>query len=797
MIPKPISVSFKLDDGREISIETGKMARQADGSVVVRMGNAMLLATVVAAQKPKPGQSFFPLTVDYQEKFASAGRIPGSFFKREGRLSDYEILISRLIDRALRPLFPDDYLCEVQVLVTLISSDPEVMPDSLACLAASAAIAVSDVPIQEVISEVRVARINGEYVINPYRSQLANADMDFIIAATEKNIMMVEGESKECQEADVVKAIELGHAAIRAQIKAQEQLRDLKGVTGKRAYDKPYTNPELAAHIATQVSADILKVAKSALGKHERSDAFKAIREAFDATLVVNEDGTTTVPGFATPVKAEDLALLGDIFHDLEKEIIRNMMLDERTRLDGRKLDEVRVLTLETDLLPSPHGSALFTRGETQSLTTVTLGTKEDELLIESAATSDYTKFILHYNFPPFSTGETKPMRGPGRREVGHGNLAKRSLAQMMPAGEAWPYTTRVVSDILESNGSSSMATVCAGSMALMDAGVPIPKHVSGVAMGLISGTNSRFAILTDILGDEDHLGDMDFKVTGTRDGICGIQMDIKVDGLSMDIMMQALEQARRGRLHILDAMYECIPAARAELKPHAPRIEQINIDREFIGAVIGPGGKIIQEIQRETGTTISIEEINDRGEVKIFSANKEGIDKALSWIKGIVAIPEVGETYEGVVKGIQTFGAFVEFMPGKQGLLHISEVSWSRLDSLEGVMKEGDKVKIKLIGTDPKTGKLRLSRKALMPKPEGYVEPEKRERSDRGDRNDRGGDRGPRRDDRRGGGDRRNENRGPREDRPRREHSNGGEQPAQPQQEPQQPAADDADLAL
>lgn len=796
MIPKPISVSFKLDDGREISIETGKMARQADGSVVVRMGNAMLLATVVAAKKPKPGQSFFPLTVDYQEKFASAGRIPGSFFKREGRLSDYEILISRLIDRALRPLFPDDYLCEVQVLVTLISSDPEVMPDSLACLAASAAIAVSDVPIQEVISEVRVARINGEYIINPYRSQLANADMDFIIAATEKNIMMVEGESKECQEADVVKAIELGHAAIRAQIKAQEQLRDLKGVTAKREYDKPYTNPELAAHIATLVSADILKVAKGALGKHERSDAFKAIREAFDATLVANEDGTTTVPGFATPVKAEDLALLGDIFHDLEKEIIRNMMLDERTRLDGRKLDEVRVLTLETDILPSPHGSALFTRGETQSLTTVTLGTKEDELLIESAATSDYTKFILHYNFPPFSTGETKPMRGPGRREVGHGNLAKRSLAQMMPAGEAWPYTTRVVSDILESNGSSSMATVCAGSMALMDAGVPMPKHVSGVAMGLISGDNNRFAILTDILGDEDHLGDMDFKVTGTRDGICGIQMDIKVDGLSMDIMMQALEQARRGRLHILDAMYECIPAARAELKPHAPRIEQINIDREFIGAVIGPGGKIIQEIQRETGTTISIEEINDRGEVKIFSANKDGIDKALSWIKGIVAIPEVGETYEGVVKGIQTFGAFVEFMPGKQGLLHISEVSWSRLDSLEGVMKEGDKVKVKLIGTDPKTGKLRLSRKALMPKPEGYVEPEKRERSDRGDRGDRN-DRGPRRDDRRGGGDRRNENRGPREDRPRREHNNGGEQPAQPQQEPQQPAADDADLAL
>lgn len=801
MTPSPISVSFKLDDGREISLETGRMARQADGSVVVRMGNAMLLATVVANQEPKPGQSFFPLTVDYQEKFASAGRIPGSFFKREGRLSDYEVLISRLIDRALRPLFPDDYLCEVQVLVTLISSDPEVMPDSLACLAASAALAVSDVPIQEIISEVRVARINGEYVINPYRSQLANADMDFIIAATEKNIMMVEGESKECQEADVVKAIELGHAAIRAQIKAQAELRDKKGVTGKREYTKPYTNEALAAFIATQVSDKILAVAKGAMGKHERGDAFKAIRTEFETRIAPNEAGAIMLEGYEHELKSEDLALLGGIFHDLEKEIIRNMMLNERTRLDGRALDVVRPLTIETDVLPSPHGSALFTRGETQSLTTVTLGTKDDELLIESAATSDYTKFILHYNFPPFSTGEIKPMRGPGRREVGHGNLAKRSLAQMMPSGEGWPYTTRVVSDILESNGSSSMATVCAGSLALMDAGVPMPKHVSGVAMGLISGKDGKFAILTDILGDEDHLGDMDFKVTGTRDGICGIQMDIKVDGLSMDIMMQALEQARRGRLHILDAMYAVMPAARAELKPHAPRIEQINIDREFIGAVIGPGGKVIQEIQRETGTTISIEEVNDRGEVKVFSANKEGIDKAMAWIKSIVAVPEIGETYEGTVKGIQSFGAFVEFLPGKQGLLHISEVSWSRLDSLEGVLKEGDKIKVKLIGTDPKTGKLRLSRKVLMPKPEGYVEPEKRERSDRGDRPERG-DRGPRREggdrDRKHGGERR-DNRGPREDRPRREHHNNGDaqQPQQEQPQAQQPDADDADLAL
>ncbi len=789
MIPNPISVSFKLDDGREISLETGKLARQADGSVVVRMGNCMMLATVVANKEPKPGQSFFPLSVDYQEKFASAGRIPGSFFKREGRLSDYEILISRLVDRALRPLFQDNYLCEVQVLITLISSDAEVLPDSLACLAASAALAVSDVPIQEIISEVRVARINGQFVINPTRTQVKDADMDFIIAATEKNIMMVEGESKECQEADVVKAIELGHAAIREQIKAQIALRDKVGVTGKREYTAPYTNHELEKRIADFGTAKITEIAKGALGKHERGDAFKAVKEEFKASLAEGE------------LPEADLALIGMYFHDLEKEIIREMMLNDRTRLDGRKLDEVRPLTMETDYLPTPHGSALFTRGETQSLTSVTLGTKEDELLLESAATSDYTKFILHYNFPPFSTGEIKMMRGPGRREVGHGNLAKRSLAQMMPTGEVWPYTVRVVSDILESNGSSSMATVCAGSLALMDAGVPMPKHVSGVAMGLVSGSNNRFAILTDILGDEDHLGDMDFKVTGTRDGICGIQMDIKVDGLSMDIMMQALEQARRGRLHILDAMYSTMPAARAELKPHAPRIEQINIDREFIGAIIGPGGKIIQEIQRETGTTISIEEVNDRGEVKIFSANKEGIDKAMAWIKGIVMVPEVGETYEGTVKGIQTFGAFVEFLPGKQGLLHISEVSWSRLDSLEGVLKEGDKIKIKLIGTDPKTGKLRLSRKALMPKPEGYVEPEKRERSEGGDRGERrggGNDRGPRRDDRRGGGnDRgpRRDDRGPREERPRRDNdAAAATQPEQPQA--QQPD-NDADLAL
>jgi polyribonucleotide nucleotidyltransferase len=783
MIPNPISVSFKLDDGREISIETGRLARQADGAAVVRMGNCMLLATVVANSEPKPGQSFFPLTVDYQEKFASAGRIPGSFFKREGRLSDYEVLISRLIDRALRPLFPDDYFCEVQVLVTLISSDPEVMPDSLACLAASAALAVSDVPIQEIISEVRVARVNGEYKVNPYRSVLKDADMDFIIAATDKNIMMVEGEAQECQEADLLKAIEIAHEAIRAQVKVQEQLREKVGVTGKREYAKPYTNPELEERIRTFAADKMYKVAKSALAKHDRREQLKAIHTEFEESLTEGE------------LSEEDAALVKGYFHDVEKKVVRDMMLNDRVRLDGRDLTTVRPLTMEIDFLPSAHGSSLFTRGETQSLTTATLGTSEDELLLESAATSDYVKFILHYNFPPFSTGEVKPMRGPGRREVGHGNLAMRSLKQMMP--KDYPYTVRVVSDILESNGSSSMATVCAGSLALMDAGVPIPKHVSGVAMGLISGDNGKVAVLTDILGDEDHLGDMDFKVTGTRDGICGIQMDIKVDGLSQEILTQALAQARDGRMHILDAMYNCIPAFRPELKPHTPRIEQIIIDREFIGAVIGPGGKIIQEIQRETGATINIEEVeNVGGVVKVFASDKAKIDAAMRWIKGIVAVPEVGETYEGVVKSIMPFGAFVEFMPGKQGLLHISEVSWKRLDSLEGVLAEGDKVKIKLVGTDPKTGKLRLSRKVLMDKPEGYVEPEKREGGERRERPERrdGGNRG--------GGDRRNNdrreggNRERRDDRPKREHSNQAQE-QQPQQE-QQPAQDnDADLSL
>lgn len=722
MLTQPKSVTFDIGGGREITIETGKLARQAHGAVTVRQGNSVMLATVVANKEPKEGQDFFPLSVDYMEKFASAGRIPGSFFKREGKLSDYEVLVSRLVDRALRPLFPEDYFCDVQVIITLISSDKEVMPDALACLAASAALAVSDIPIKEIISEVRVARIEGNYVVNPSRSELAKADMDFIIGATEKNLMMVEGESKEASEEDLIKALEVAHDAIRIQIKAQEELRSLVGISAKRDYTKPVTNAELQEKVYAFAKEKVMQIARAASSKNERSDAFDQLKVELIASLGEDADDTTK-------------KLAKKYYEDLKWEEVRNMILDDRTRLDGRKLDQVRPLAMEVDILPSPHGAALFTRGETQSLTTVTLGTPLDELLIESAAQSDYSKFILHYNFPAFSTGEIKPNRGPGRREVGHGNLAMRSLKQMMPGNE-YPYTVRVVSDILESNGSSSMATVCAGSLALMDAGVPIPKHVSGVAMGLITrSSDNKYAILTDILGDEDHLGDMDFKVTGTREGICGVQMDIKIDGLSMDTMREALAQARVGRLHILDAMYNTIGAAREEVKAHAPRMIKLFIDKEFIGAVIGPQGKIIQEIQRETGTTINIEEVGNQGEVSVFSPAKEGLDKAVSWIKGIVAVPEVGSVYEAKVKGIKEFGAFVEFLPGKQGLLHISEISWKRLESMEGVLKEGDVVKVKLIGLDHKTGKFKLSRKVLMPKPEG--QPARPPRDSEGPAND------------------------------------------------------------
>ena len=711
MLQQPIRKTFDIGGGRMVTIETGRLARQADGAVTVSCGNCMILATVVATREPKEGQSFFPLSVDYQEKFAAAGRIPGSFFKREARLNDYEILTSRLIDRALRPLFPDDYLCEVQVLISLISSDPEIMPDAMACLAASAALAVSDIPIKEILSEVRVSRVNGEFVVNPTRSQMVVSDMDFIIAATEKNLMMVEGEAKECSEADLCKALEVAHDAIRIQVKAQEELRDLKGITAKRDYTKPASDDALRDKVYAFAKQKVYEVAKGKYSKHERTDKFAAIK-----VEIVDYLKSELAEGESLPDLTKKLA--STYYGDLQYDVVRDMMLDEKVRLDGRELETVRPLDMEIDVLPSPHGAALFTRGETQSLTTVTLGTPLDELLVESAAKSVDSKFFLHYNFPPFSTGEVKMMRGQSRREVGHGNLAMRSLKQMMPTGD-FPYTVRVVSDILESNGSSSMATVCAGSLALMDAGIPFPKHLSGVAMGLIS-KGDKYAILTDILGDEDHLGDMDFKVTGTRDGICGVQMDIKVDGLKMEVMQQALDQARRGRLHILDAMYECIPAARSEVKPHAPRMVKLFIDKEFIGAVIGPGGKVIQEIQRETGATINLEEVNGRGEISIFCVNKDGVDRAVSWINGIVAVPSVGDVYEATVKSIMPFGAFVEFMPGKQGLVHISEVSWKRLETLEGLVHEGDIMKVKLIGTDPKSGKFKLSRKILMPKPDG-----------------------------------------------------------------------------
>ncbi|SDW07483.1 polyribonucleotide nucleotidyltransferase [Hydrobacter penzbergensis] len=709
MLSQPISVRFDLGGNREVLIETGKLARQADGAVTVRQGNCIILATVVANKEPREGQDFFPLSVDYQEKFASAGRIPGSFFKREARLNDYEILTSRLIDRALRPLFPEDYFCDVQVLVTLVSSDPEIMPDSLACLAASAALAVSDIPIKEIISEVRISRLNGEFIVNPTRSQLEQSDLEFVIAATEKNLMMVEGEAKECSEADLVKALELAHDAIRVHIKAQEELKAKKGITSKRDYTKPEEDEALKEKVTAFAKEKVYQISRKGSSKHERTDAYALVKEELLASL--GEEVTDLQKKLAKKY-----------YEDLKWEVVRNMILDDRIRLDGRQLDQVRPLAMEVDTLPTPHGSSLFTRGETQSLTTVTFGTALDDLLVESAAKSVDSKFYLHYNFPPFSTGEVKMMRGQSRREVGHGNLAMRSLKQMIPTGD-YAYTVRVVSDILESNGSSSMATVCAGSLALMDAGVPVPKHVSGVAMGLITRNDGKYAILTDILGDEDHLGDMDFKVTGTRDGICGVQMDIKVDGLSMEVMREALEQARKGRLHILEAMYDCIPAARPDVKPHAPRMVKLVIDKEFIGAVIGPGGKVIQEIQRETGTTINIEEVGNTGEVSIFSPEKSGLDKAVAWVKGITAVPEVGDVYEGPVKGIKEFGAFVEFMPGKQGLLHISEISWKRLESMDGLFKEGDMVKVKLVGLDPKTGKFKLSRKVLMPKPE--VRPE------------------------------------------------------------------------
>ena len=704
------TVRFNLPNGEEVVLETGKLARQADGAVLVKHKNCILLATVVANKEAKDGQDFFPLSVDYQEKFAAAGRIPGSFFKREARLNDYEILISRLVDRALRPLFPEDYFCEVQVLINLISSDSQILPDSLACLAASAALAISDIPIKEVISEVRVAKVDGNIIINPTRSELEKASFEFMVAATEKNLMMVEGESKECSEDDLIDALTIAHDAIKIQIKAQESLRNQVGITHKRDYLKPIENDTIKELVNKYAQEKMYQISKEASSKEVRTEKFKELKENLITHLT--ETAENNILDDATKKLAKKY------FEDLKWEVVRNMIIDDKVRLDGRKLDQVRPLAMEIDILPSTHGSALFTRGETQSLTTVTLGTKLDELLLETAAEAIYNKFILHYNFPPFSTGEIKMMRGPGRREVGHGNLALRSLKQMMPLPTEYPYTVRVVSDILESNGSSSMATVCAGSLALMDAGIPFKKHVSGVAMGLISRpSDGKYAILTDILGDEDHLGDMDFKVTGTKDGICGVQMDIKVDGLSMDIMKQALNQAKVGRLHILSEMEKIIPSPKPDLKPHAPRMVQVNVDKEFIGPIIGPGGKIIQEIQRTTGATVTIEEVGNQGIVSIFAKEKVALDAALVRIHGIIAIPEVGKIYDGVIKGIKEFGLFVEFLPGKQGLVHISEIEWRRLDNLDGMFKEGEEMQVKLIEIDNKTGKFKLSRKVLLAK--------------------------------------------------------------------------------
>jgi polyribonucleotide nucleotidyltransferase len=706
-----IQHTFDIGDGRTITLETGKLAKQADGSVVVRFGNTMLLASVVSAPEAKAGVDFMPLTVDYREMFAAAGRIPGNFFKREAKPSDLEILTSRIVDRALRPLFPDDYHADTQVLIYLISSDLTILPDCLAGLAASAALAVSDIPFNGPISEVRVGRINGNYIINPTIEQMKESDIDMIIAASEKDIVMVEGEMKEVSEADMLGAIKFAHEAIRRQIEAIKTLASqVEKSKTKRVYNHETHNEALREKVKSATYAKAYAVAMQGnANKQARGEAFKAVFKEFWESLPEEER------------TEENEKLAKTYYHDVEKEAVRRMILDEKKRLDNRGTSDIRPIWCEVDYLPMAHGSAIFTRGETQSLTTVTLGTKLDQQMIDTAVVQEDSSFMLHYNFPPFSTGEAKPMRGTGRREIGHGNLALRALKNMLP--EENPYTIRIVSDILESNGSSSMATVCAGTLALLDCGVKIKKPVSGIAMGLITDNSGKYAVLSDILGDEDHLGDMDFKVCGTKDGITAVQMDLKVDGLPYEVMAQALEQAKQGRAHILGEMMKTMSEPREEFKPHAPRLIQLTIPREFIGAVIGPGGKIIQEMQRETGTIINIEEKGEFGIVDIASTNKDSIDRAVARIKGITTMPEVGEVYEGKVKSIMPFGAFVEFLPGKDGLLHISEIEWRRLETMDGVLKEGDVVQVKLIEVDQKTGKFRLSRKVLLPKPEGFQE--------------------------------------------------------------------------
>ncbi len=699
-----------MPDGRTITIETGKLARQADGSVVLRMGNTMILATVVSNKDGKEGADFLPLSVDYQEKFASMGKIPGGFLRREGRLSDYEVLISRLVDRAIRPLFPSDYHAETQVIIQLISGDENALPDALAAFAASAALSVSDIPFQGPISEVRVAKVEGKFIVNPTLEQKEKAELDLIVAGSIDNILMVEGESKEVSEDDMLEGIKVAHEAIKVQCHLQIELTKDTNKTIKRTYSHEKHDLALKAELEGLLYDKAYAVAmKQTAAKQLRSDLFGQVLADYFATLPADS--------------LVDKALAKHYYHDIQKKACRDLVLNERVRLDGRKTNEIRSIWSEVDYLPSAHGSAVFTRGETQSLSTVTLGTKLDQQMIDGAMFSGNNKFILHYNFPSFSTGEVKPNRGPGRREIGHGNLAYRSLKQVLPADEKNPYTIRIVSDILESNGSSSMATVCAGSLALMDAGVPIKAAVSGIAMGMISD-KGRYAILSDILGDEDHLGDMDFKVTGTEKGITGCQMDLKVDGLTYDVLKEALLQAKEGRLHILNEMKKSLTASRADLKPHAPRAYTIIIEKELIGAVIGPGGKIIQDIQNTTGATVVIEEIDKRGVVSIFATNQAAMDGAMKRINAIVAVPEVGTVYDGIVKSIMPFGAFVEFMPGKDGLLHISEIKWERLDNMEGVLEVGEQVKVKLVEVDKKTGKFRLSRKVLLPKPPSKTEP-------------------------------------------------------------------------
>jgi len=702
-----INKSIKLNDGREITIETGKLAKQADGSVVVRMGDTMLLATVVSNNEAREGVDFLPLSVDYQEKYASAGKIPGGFLKREGRLSDHEVLVCRLVDRALRPLFPDDYHAETQVFIQLISADQNAQPDALAALAASSALAVSDIPFGGPISEVRIVRVDGKLIVNPTKEEMEKGDLELIVAATIDNILMVEGEMDEASEEEMLEALKVAHEAIKDQCKVQLELAEAVGNTVKREYSHETHDEELKAEMFEKLYDQVYEVAKKTISnKSERGAAFKQVKEDYLESLPEDHE--------------KDTSLISKYFHDIEKKAARALVLNENVRLDGRDMNQIRPIWSEVNYLPTAHGSAIFTRGETQSLTSVTLGTKLDEQMIDNAMEKGFNKFILHYNFPGFSTGEVRPNRGPGRREVGHGNLAHRALKKVLPPVDDNPYTVRVVSDILESNGSSSMATVCAGSLALMDAGIKIKAPVTGIAMGMISDAETgKYAILSDILGDEDHLGDMDFKVTGTAKGITACQMDIKIDGLSYEVLGKALAQAKEGRLHILEEIKKTLAEPRENLKPNAPRLISFKIDKEFIGAVIGPGGKVIQEIQKETSTTIVLEEVEDAGVVSIYAADEASVSAAEKWIKGIVAVPEEGQVYDGKVKSITSFGAFIEFMPGKEGLLHISEIKWERLENMDGVLETGEEIQVKLIGTDRKSGKFRLSRKVLLPRPE------------------------------------------------------------------------------